>query len=59
MQVDQLEATAMDRARGDGSSHQAGAVEARERADSGMFGEVIALAWASWVREGRRQGVSH
>lgn len=36
MQVDQLEATAMAKARGDGSSHQVGAIEAREEADSGI-----------------------
>lgn len=34
--MDQLEATAMAKARGDGSSHQVGAIEAREEADSGI-----------------------
>ena len=53
----QLEATAMANARGDGGSHQVGAIEAGEKADSGIVWGGDRVAWASWMREGRRQGV--
>lgn len=57
--MDQLEAAATVKVRDYSDFHQAGAVEAGEKADSGNVwgGKIdLPLAWVWWVREKRGQG---